>query len=67
MRSANSRVTTLCIRPLEEGDGCARATEFITKIDMIGEGIIEIDGQFDEPQSKHTCVEIDRSLDVGAS
>ena len=51
MGTANTRMASRCIRPLEEGDDRAGMAHFIAKVEVIATGIIEINRLLHEAQS----------------
>src|SRR5450432_788626 len=53
-----------CIRPGKERDDGAGCSNFIAIIEMIGAGIIKVDGLLDEALSQNTGIKIDILLGV---
>ena len=65
MSTTDARVAFGCIRPLKEGDEGARGSCFITKVQVIATGIVEIHSFFDEAQTQDLRVKIHGSLGIG--
>src|SRR5690242_16660458 len=66
MRAANARRATRRPWPFKKGDGRARASGGVAKVEMVASRIIEIHGLLDEPQSQDLRVEVNRALSFGA-
>ena len=54
------------VGPGEEGEERAGPAQLIPVVEVIGGGIVEVDGQFDQPKSQHTGVEVEISLRVSS-
>src|SRR6478752_371439 len=66
MCAADARRATRGPWPFKKGDGCARASGGVAKVEMVATRIIEIDGLLNEPQPQDLRVEVNRALSVGA-
>src|SRR2546430_10174752 len=49
------------VRPRKEGEGAAGRAGVVAVVEMVGAGIVLVDGLFHEAQPEHLRVEIERS------
>src|SRR5580698_4695364 len=61
---ASSGVPTAGVWPREEGQNGAGRSSVIAEIEMVGTGIVEVDGALDEAQAEDLGVEVEVSLGV---
>src|SRR6185295_1039918 len=52
------------IGPGKEGENAARTSRLVAEIEVIGRGIVEVDGALDQPQPEDPGVEIEISLGI---
>src|SRR5205085_5365010 len=62
--AADTRMALWCIRPLEEGDGGTRVTDFIPKVQVIAARVVEIDRLLHKALAKYLGVEAHRALGI---
>ena len=55
------------MRPGKEGQDCPRRAGIVAKIEVIGSGIVKVDGAFDETKPQHLGVEVKIPLRVGSN
>ena len=53
--------------PGEEGEDGSRRAGIIAKVEVVGSGIVKVDGAFDETKPQHLGVEVKIALRVGSN
>lgn len=53
---------TARVGPWKEGHNAARSAFRVAEIEMVGGGIVEVDGTLDEPKAKYAGVEVEIAL-----
>jgi len=64
VEEAGSMVSSLDVRPREEGHDGAGASRIVAVVEVVGSGVVEVDGLLDEAEAEDSGVELDVACGV---